>query len=553
MPFKFIDLVRKKDLWAIFTLTLMGVLLFYGPPFFRDLWAPDEPRYAAIVKEMVLTGNWLLPHLNGALYTEKPPLYFWLTALSALLWGNFSNAALIFPTLISALGTLIITYFFGKKLFNRTVGFLGALVLATGALFLGVAQIVRMDMLLTFLLTSALFCFYQGYHRSTGKTLYYLAFYLLLALATPIKGPVAILLPSLVGTLYLTWHRDLKALWGMRPLTGFLLISLVLSPWLIAIVHQAGWEYLRILVIKQNLGRAYNSFSHKEPFYFYLGRFPMDFLPWSPFLMGALTYYAGALVGHSRSDRSQKLRDRILFLMIWFGTVFIFFSLMSGKLEIYLLPLYPAASLIVGRFWYEAFEGQTKDPWFKKCFSMSGLLLWIVFLLAGILILLDIGPRVHELPNRAASALFLGAGVLGLSSWRFNQKGIAFSGIIAFMILLLAYSTWYLVPVINAQASLRPLGDELARLRTDHAKIGLYKYDKPSYYFYTGSYLTMLKSPEELMAFLSSEGRVLCVLEEREFKDLRRDLHISVYVLGSVEVGRRKLVIISQYPPRPVL
>ena len=99
--------------------------------------------YAEIAMEMADTGNWIIPHLHGELYTEKPPLYFWLLAGSAKFFGNWQSLAMIFPVALSALGVIIVIYGFAALLFNRKVGFLSALMLMTSVLFLGVGQFVR--------------------------------------------------------------------------------------------------------------------------------------------------------------------------------------------------------------------------------------------------------------------------------------------------------------------------------------------------------------------------------------------------------------------------
>ena len=142
---------------------------------------------------------------------------------------------------------------------------------------------------------------------------------------------------------------------------------------------------------------------------------------------------------------------------------------------------------------------------------------------------------------------------MSFNYWKFNRVKFAFVTIIVFMLLLLSYSTWYLFPVINAGKSLHPLGSRLAFLRKNHEKIGMYMYNNPHYYFYTGSYITLLNSPEELRTFLSSKDRVLCVLEEVEFKNMEERLKASMVVLESVVVGRRKFIMASQYPSRPLL
>jgi 4-amino-4-deoxy-L-arabinose transferase-like glycosyltransferase len=537
---------RKKDLYAVLLLGVIFVPLFFVSTCFRDLWSPDEPRYAAISREMIETGNWVLPRLNQNLYSEKPPLHFWVTAISAQLWGSYSTPALLFPSLLAAMGCLIVTYFFGKRLFNANVGLISSLVLGTSLLFLGMAQILRMDMLLTFFLASAFFSFYRAYDRSQGSAIYYLIFYLLLALTFLTKGPVGIFLTFLVVTFYLAWKRDLKSLWKLRPFTGLLVIMIIVGPWLIASVRQGGWEYLQALIIKQNLVRAYDSWDHDQPFYFYLLYLPAIFFPWFSFFIGALIYQI-------RLNRRGQRCHGSVFLILWFTTLFIFFSLMSGKVAAYMLPLTPAASILVAQFWHNGILNQKADRSLSLTLSASAYALWFANIILGGIILFGLRLKMTGVLDQWISIPFFCFGVLGLGLWRLDRKKAALITIMIFPVALTAFSIWSLIPAVNARSSLSPLGNTIASLRQNNEKVGMYNCDRPSLYFYTGDQIAMLKSKKEVVDFISSNERVLCVLEEVQFRKLakrlsKKGLPNRVNWLASVEQDGKKLVIVSQYP-----
>jgi 4-amino-4-deoxy-L-arabinose transferase-like glycosyltransferase len=531
------EYVIRKDAKAILILVLIAIPLFCVTPFFRELWSPDEPRYAAITREMVVTGNWLVPHLNGELYAEKPPLHFWLMALGTLLWGSCNNFVLLLPSMLAGLGCLIVTYFFGRTLFNTTVGLLSGLVLATSSLFLAMAQYLRMDMLLTFFITTALFCFYEICIRNSGRPVHYLAFYASLALATLTKGPVGVVLPLTSIVLYLALKRDIKSLLKLKPLPGVLLFALIVSPWLIATVNQAGWEYLQLLFVRQNLVRAYDSWDHDQPFYFYLPYLPAILFPWFPFIIGAF-------ITQRTSIRQHKLDDGTLFLIIWFMSVFFLFSLMSAKVAVYLLPLIPAASLLIGKFWYDSVN---RDAEVSKSFTSSGYCVWLSLIIVGIALLYGIEVKPIDLAQEPTGVLFLLSGVVGLSLWILNHKKPAFITVVAFMAVLLAHSTWRLAPIVDKESSLGTLGAEIAAIRPNQERVGMYNCDRPSLYFYTGSYVTMLKDWPGVIDFLSSDDRVLCVLEEENLKELTKRFKPVLHQVGLVESGGKRLVIVSQH------
>jgi 4-amino-4-deoxy-L-arabinose transferase-like glycosyltransferase len=528
----------KKDAQALLSLYVFSTLLFFVTPFYRDLWSPDEPRYAAIAKEMVLTGNWVTPHLNGTLYTEKPPLHFWLMALSACIFGSYSNAVLIFPSFLAAFGCLAVTYFLGKSLFNRRVGFLSVMVLATSSLFLGLAQFIRMDVTLTFLMTCSLYCFLRGHQRARGKTVCYVTFYILLAFAFLTKGPIGIFLPSIVVILYLALKRDFKAAREAKPLAGILLMSLIVCTWMALAVHKSGWEYLQALLIRGNLERAFNSWEHDRPFYYYLILFPTTFFPWFPFLIGAVFY-------HDLLKRFREVEDNILLLAMWFGAIFIFFSLMSAKEGLYMLPLLPPASLLVGEFWHKALAAQSGDSRLHRYFSFSAYSLCVVYLIAAIAALCGVMHKVIDLPNELATIILTGAVTVAVISQKLNRPKAIFITILASMIFLLAYSVWFLIPSMNTRASLSPLGNKLALHSKNGESIGMYNCDRPSCYFYTDSYITMLGSKEDAVCFLASRYSVLCVVRQTDADDILKRLK-DPYLLEAVEVGGAKLVLISR-------
>lgn len=528
----------RKDARLILILLIVVLPLFFTTPFLRYLWSPDEPRCAAIAKEMVLTGNWSVPHLNGALYVEKPPLYYWLLALSVRLWGRFSNAALLFPSLLSALGCLVVVYLFGKDLFNRRVGFLSALVLATSLLFLATAQFVRMDMPLTFFLTCALFCFSRGHRKRRGAAIYYLLFYVLLGMAFLTKGLIGILLPATVVAVFLALQKDVAGLKAMRPFLGAIVVGLVVAPWLIAAAHRGGGEYLYMVVIKASFGRAFNSFEHDRPAYYYLMQLPAAFFPWFPFLLGACIYQSAA-------KRAQRLSDNLLFLAVWFAAMFVLLSLASAKLGIYILPMTPAAALVVGKFWHHALTRRVEASRFERCFGVSYWLFCVTLLLFGIAMLLGIKLKMIELPNKSIGGVFILAGIIGWALWKRNRRTLAFINILATSVLLLAYSMYWLIPVMNAQESLYPLGTQLALLYKPDAPVGMYNCNRPSGYYYTGCYITMLESKPQAIEFLSRDDCALCVLPRQDFEAVNKALD-NLQILASIPAEERELVIVSR-------
>lgn len=313
----------------------------------RDVWPPDEPRYIRVAQEMLEGGHWLVPHLNGSLYTQKPPLFFWLLAICASVFGSWDRLVMIVPSICGAIGCLSVTLWFGALSGRPGTGFRAAWVLATCLPFLFTAQLVRMDILLAFTVTVALACVFRLLAVEAASPPMVLAgLYGALAVGTLIKGPVAVALPALATAAWLAreggWSRLrlLRLEWGVP-----LYMGLVLA-WAVPAAIEAGPAYVWHVLVEQSTGRVSGelSGSHPQPWYFYLAAFPWMALPWLPFF--AASAFVRAPAGGSIVERQA-----VSLWWSWWITTLVFFSLASGKLEIYLLPLFPAMALVTACFW----------------------------------------------------------------------------------------------------------------------------------------------------------------------------------------------------------
>jgi len=186
------DLTRLRR-FLLTILISLGAIVFLFHLGARDLWDPDETRYAVVAREMREGGNWILPHLNGAIYAEKPPLYFWLVNFSVFFLGEDSELANRLPSVLAGLGTLILMFYFGSRLFNSLVGFISSLILATCFFFPQISRWMMLDSLFTLLFLLTLYCFYLGYEKEEGRRKYYLFAGLFMGLGVLTRGPIAYL------------------------------------------------------------------------------------------------------------------------------------------------------------------------------------------------------------------------------------------------------------------------------------------------------------------------------------------------------------------------
>jgi 4-amino-4-deoxy-L-arabinose transferase-like glycosyltransferase len=321
----------RRDLAILLAVSAFASLIFFFNLGRYGLWEPDEARYAEIAREMLALHDFIVPHLNYVPYLEKPPMLYWLTAVSMLTFGINEFAARL-PGALAALLGVIATYWFVLRAFDRRRALLAALVLATSGLYAVMAQVLTTDMLLTATITVALFAFYLQW-REGGR--WWLLLYLAAALATLTKGPVGIVIPALAGLIFLWWEGQLSgAIRRFHALRGILIVAALTLPWFAAIMlRQPG--FFDYFVIDENIRRFFQAgYSHREPLYYYLPVIAAGMLPWTlalPFLPW----------------RSLAANPARRFCLIAAAVVIGFFSLASAKLVPYVLPAFPPLAVLI--------------------------------------------------------------------------------------------------------------------------------------------------------------------------------------------------------------
>ncbi len=507
-----------------------------------DLWNPDEPRYAEVAREMVYQGDWVLMHSNGELYPDKPPFFFWVMALSSFLWGGFTSFSVRFPAAFFGTLTVILTFLIGREIYSSRTGFWSALILATSAEFAYLSTRANIDTTLTFFTTASFFCFFHWYRMrgEEGQGLPIYGFYVGMALATLAKGPVGIALPLLGCLIYLLYQRDWQAMREMKLLMGMALFLAVVLLWYGPAVVKGGRAYLDMTLFRQTLDRFSSGWSHGRPFYYYFYNFPVQFLPWTIFLPGAIAY--------GFSKEMVVKRKEFFFLLAWSVVIFLFFSLSKGKRGLYLLPLYPAVSLMVGKLWNDLIEGYM-DPFPR------GWISWPLYGLAGLIgvagVATPLGLAVklpaylrYGLPVAIAGV----AGSLALFLWyRSKRHGAVLGMIIGIMTAGFLYASGIVFPLVNPYKSARFLSQEITSRIRPGEKLGIYGIAPEAFNFYTGIVPIMeMERGEELFRFLRSSDRVLCLIDARSFEALQNSGGMpNVRLITRQPVGGNTFVLVS--------
>ncbi|MEK7815625.1 MAG: phospholipid carrier-dependent glycosyltransferase, partial [Pseudomonadota bacterium] len=388
--------VATRRAWAGLALLAMVLALWFGHALGnRALWHPDEGRYGEIPREMVETGDYVTPRLNGVKYFEKPALFYWMQAGSIKLFGVNEWALRLWPALLGLLGCLAV-YGAGCKLFGRRAGLIAAIVLATSPLYYLLARIITLDMAVSVFLSGALLSFLLGVRAPPGRSrsLYLYAFYALCAAATLTKGLIGIVIPAMVIGAWIVLLWDWRLLRAIHLPTGLLLFFVLAAPWHV-LAARANPEFAQFYFIHEHFQRYLTTVHMRyQPWWFFVPVLVLGMLPWIGLLFPALR---DAWAGW----RARRERREELFLLLWVGLVFAFFSVSGSKLIPYILPMLPPSALLLGRYLAPA------EPAPEPKGLRSGFWLFLVATAAlGAYLAMELSRR----PQAQADVLRLGSG-----------------------------------------------------------------------------------------------------------------------------------------------
>jgi len=520
--------IWEKEAFLIFILIGTCLILYFFGLGAGPMGDIDEAMHASTSKDMVLSGDWITPRYNNENFYDKPPLHNWLVAIAFLVFG-FSEFAARLPAALFGTGCVMITYWLARRMFGPVAAFLSALVLATSAEFIILSRVVVHDISLAFFDTLALTLFFIGYKSERHRKPAFLIGYAALGLAVLAKGPVGLAIPMMIIGLFLIYHRQLGFLKEMQIGWGVLIFLVVAAPWYI-LISQRNPDYTEYFFLKQNVGSFLSQQSrHPKPFYYYIPVLMGGLFPWSLFLPLA--------VYRAFRKRSMENSDGLIFALIWFGVVFIFFSMASSKLGTYILPLFPAASLLVGVLWHDLIYRSNRTL-HKGVFYSYLPFAAIVPLVLIYVLLFPPGSLTTDAPINLSLVYFLGIWVAGFALFSFGlvikRKYKAFIGSIAGMVTsLFLLFLIFIVPILGPSISGKELALKLDKLMKPGESIKFYLKARSSFLFYTDRKAELLQNPQQLKDYMNSGQRVYCIFKHDDWEDVE-SLHGLMQIVAQV-------------------
>ncbi len=324
----------------------LALLLFYGIGA-SDIWNPNEGFYAEGAREIIESGDILGIFYNYVPRFQKPPMTYWLAALSALFFG-LSEAAIRLPIVLCSLGTIIVTFLLASRIHGRTVGCWAAICMALSFQFVANSTYASPEVPLCFFFSLSLYLFYVGFEdRRLGALL---AAYFALGATVLTKGfPFVVLFGAVVCAYLFFRAREIgvKQVVSSSKLPAGLLLSAALSFWWYAYAHSRFGDAFVNVQTRETWTRAFSekAFSFGDLF-FYPGVIAWGFLPYSILFFFAVVH----------ALRTPQFMRAARFELCWVAVTLLFFTVARGKIPTYFIPAHPAMAIVAGAFVPKALE-----------------------------------------------------------------------------------------------------------------------------------------------------------------------------------------------------
>jgi len=384
-----------KILW-IYAFLLVGIAYVCG--LFIDLTG-DSGLYAAISRQIVESGNWMNLKINGVPYDQKPQLFFWLAGLGIQLFGNTNFAFKLFP-FIWALAGIYFTWHLGKLLYSAEAGKWAALIMATAQMTFLYFFDFHTDTVLYSGVTLALW--QLAAYLKNNKSVHFILGFFGVGLAMLTKGPIGAVLPFFAVLYYFFMKKDYKSLFHYKWILGVFIVLIVISPALIHLYRNFGWEGIRFYFITNNFGRISGEYagSSTDPF-FYVHTFFWAFLPWTVFAVAAVisSFKKGFDMFRPDAWTAYLLGSALVLLVI--------LSLAKGKAPNYFFIALPLFSVLTGDWLSQkiGIPGKTK----QSILVLQWFVVGLIMLIFGMAVYINTGNN-NWLPVVLGIMLLLAAG-----------------------------------------------------------------------------------------------------------------------------------------------
>ena len=502
---------RRNVLHLLALAALLWVVLFWrlGAASF---WDPDEAHYAQTTRELLATGDWTAPFYNGAPFFDKPILFYWLQAIPMSVSPSETGARLV-PAIAGVL-LVLVTGWFGTRVYSARVGLTAAFLLATNAGLFGLARYAILD------LPFALFLFagvaFVVVSRTSQRPSLEYAGYLMFGLANALKGPVALILCGLTMAAACAVSANARReLLALRWVRGAIIAVLPGLPWPLYMLARFGRAFVDGYILNENLKLfATPMYTGQPGWYFYLSIVFVGMLPWS----GLLLARAVGTVRTFREGRAADLPDVVLWC--WILSLVVFFSCSQFKLDHYVFPTTPAVCLLCARLWHDVADGRADRVSTLAVQSVGPVLV----VAAGVMVyaavaLLALEPGFLLVP----AALGIAGVVVTVQTVRGRPlPQLPLAPVLAMGVVYLGAVTW-VIPRLEQGKVIPDVAHWVASNASGSDRVATFRLNRwnTAYRFYVGRQVTIVESDEEARQFFSAPDPYFVVMTGPLYDALR--------------------------------
>lgn len=524
---------------------VLACLLLLVPNLSSALMEPDETRYAQIPLEMIRSGDWITPTLHGEPYLDKPPLVYWMTALCYKLVGVNETAARL-PCVLACVFTVLSMYGMGRLIVGDRAAWYGALAILTSWGFVLTGRFLVLDGPLTLFTTVAILSAYLAMCRPQLHLGWWLVSATACALGVLTKGPIAIviLLPPLLAW---RWLAASSVRIQLRHWLAFAMPAVILcAPWFWAVSASHG-EYMGYFFWKHNVLRFFSTFTHREPWWYYLPVFVVGMFP------ASLPLYPLAIFLFGRSSVDRHLRNNAHgYLLLSVAWILGFFSISSCKLPTYILPAAPPFCLLVGSVLAAlAISTRRVSLVDKIVFAIPKILLAMAAVAAVAVATIDLTfspePAIGTMLDAAVVAVGL-ATVLLIWRIQFTSKKVAWACCWTLLVMTLTFSYGDFLPEIAQLRSIHAHALQIHQLHPSAPVVYVADNSNTASFHLSAQELVELRSDQmsELKSLVTTHGEAVVVMKPTMATQIQHDESPSIQCES--QGGRGHVYLLSARP-----
>jgi len=509
----------------------------------NSIWDANEAFYVETPRQMVLTGDYLTPTFNAEPRLNKPVLSYWIVAGFYQLLG-ISVTSERMAIAVGALAILVATCLIGRAVRSTAVGVTAALLLASAPRFVHFARRSMIDIWLTVFMAVALAAFVHAVTQPVARRRALLVMYAAIGLGVLTKGPVALVLPAVVVLAWLAVERRLADVRRLLLVPGALIVLSIVAPWYAALYVRHGWDPLVAFFVGENVGRFTTALTtDRNPLFFVGVLFGDILMPWAPLLLVPIWtgWRRHAAEGTGATPR------RLLWL--WIVVIVAAFSLSASKEDLYILPVIPAAAVLIADALHASDFGRRHAG---VRVSLAGAALLVALLGVGVAWLFSGGYyRIADAPVVAGALIAGGVGALAFLSG--GRHRLAFVTLATTFVL---FNLLFVLRVLPGVERLKPvpvLAETIRARASPAAPVASLNLSQPSLVYYLGRPVPELPGDDEAARLLGAGAEAWLVTGEAEWDRLRPRVPTLCIALRRPRFDARLPDLIRSEPPPAVL